>query len=196
MEKKRGSGDHGFNQRDCRGFETSCRSGVPVARGLDLSTSAQTDFFVSYNQHDRGWAEWVAWQLETAGYVTLIQAQDFGPGSNFVIAMHTGLEASDLAPLEVDVAPLQRHDLPDSQSTFTAQQRRSLANLLRDAVAVTAAVTLGDTAVTLIIAACEQPRTQAVAENSTGAVAGQRRWIVADDGEGNHRKPSGTKHSE
>lgn len=60
-----------------------------------MSTSARTDFFVSYNQHDRGWAEWVAWQLETAGYVTLIQAWDFGPGSNFVIAMHTGLEASE-----------------------------------------------------------------------------------------------------
>jgi hypothetical protein len=47
---------------------------------------------------------------------------DFGPGSNFVIAMHTGLEARILAPLEVDVAPLQRYDLADSQSTFTAQQ--------------------------------------------------------------------------
>jgi hypothetical protein len=43
-------------------------------------------------------------------------------GNQFRVRCFAGLEASDLAPLEVDVAPLQRHDLADSQSTFTAQQ--------------------------------------------------------------------------
>jgi hypothetical protein len=28
----------------------------------------QRDFFISYNQADRTWAEWIAWQLEHAGY--------------------------------------------------------------------------------------------------------------------------------
>lgn len=45
------------------------------------------DFFVSYNKADRAWAEWVAWQLEEAGYTTIIQAWDFRPGSNFVLKM-------------------------------------------------------------------------------------------------------------
>lgn len=48
-----------------------------------------TDFFVSYTQADRAWAEWIAWILEEAGYSTKIQAWDFGAGSNFVVAMHT-----------------------------------------------------------------------------------------------------------
>jgi hypothetical protein len=45
------------------------------------------DFFVSYNRADKQWAEWIAWQLEEAGYTTVIQAWDFRPGSNFVIEM-------------------------------------------------------------------------------------------------------------
>ena len=47
----------------------------------------QKDFFVSYNKADRTWAEWIAWQLEEAGYSTMLQAWDFRPGSNFVLEM-------------------------------------------------------------------------------------------------------------
>jgi HEAT repeat protein len=46
------------------------------------------DFFISYNKADRQWAEWIAWQLEEAGFTTVIQAWDFRPGSNFVLEMH------------------------------------------------------------------------------------------------------------
>jgi hypothetical protein len=46
------------------------------------------DFFISYNRADKEWAEWVAWQLEATGYVTVIQAWDFRPGSNFITEMH------------------------------------------------------------------------------------------------------------
>ncbi len=46
------------------------------------------DYFVSYNRHDRDWAEWIAWQLEEAGYAVVIQAWDFLPGENLVLNMH------------------------------------------------------------------------------------------------------------
>ncbi len=49
------------------------------------------DFFISYNKADRTWAEWIAWQLEEAGYSVVIQAWDFRPGSNFVLDMQRGL---------------------------------------------------------------------------------------------------------
>ncbi len=45
------------------------------------------DFFVSYNRHDRAFAEWIAWILEEAGYSIVIQAWDFRPGGNFVLDM-------------------------------------------------------------------------------------------------------------
>lgn len=45
------------------------------------------DFFISYNSVDKNRAEWIAWQLEEAGYTTIIQAWDFGPGENFILAM-------------------------------------------------------------------------------------------------------------
>jgi TIR domain len=46
-----------------------------------------SDFFVSYAGPDRAWAEWIAWQVERAGYRSIVQAWDFVPGSNFVERM-------------------------------------------------------------------------------------------------------------
>jgi hypothetical protein len=48
------------------------------------------DFFISYTSADKTWAEWIAWELEAAGYRVLIQAWDFRPGMNFVTAMQKG----------------------------------------------------------------------------------------------------------
>jgi hypothetical protein len=48
---------------------------------------AEYDFFISYTKTDLKWAEWIAWQLEEAGFKTVLQAWDFRPGSNFVIEM-------------------------------------------------------------------------------------------------------------
>jgi tetratricopeptide (TPR) repeat protein len=48
----------------------------------------QRDLFISYTQADRAWAEWLAWELEAAGYTTLLQAWDMPPGTAFVHVMH------------------------------------------------------------------------------------------------------------
>jgi hypothetical protein len=45
------------------------------------------DFFISYTQADREWAEWIAWQLEESGYTVIIQSWDMVPGQNFTIMM-------------------------------------------------------------------------------------------------------------
>jgi TIR domain len=42
------------------------------------------DFFISYTAANRPWAEWIAVQLETAGYSPVLQAWDFRPGSDFL----------------------------------------------------------------------------------------------------------------
>jgi hypothetical protein len=47
----------------------------------------QKDFFVSYTKADKKWAEWIAWQLEHAGYTCVLQKWDFLPGGNFVLDM-------------------------------------------------------------------------------------------------------------
>ncbi len=51
--------------------------------------------FVSYNQADRPWAEWIGWQLEAAGYEAILQAWDFAPGSNFVLEMQRALAETE-----------------------------------------------------------------------------------------------------
>jgi hypothetical protein len=48
------------------------------------------DFFVSYTQADRSWAEWIAWILEENGYRVLFQAWDFVPGTNWTLHMQNG----------------------------------------------------------------------------------------------------------
>jgi hypothetical protein len=72
------------------------------------------DFFVSYTEADRDWAEWVAWQIEAAGYSAFIQAWDFGPGTHFVEAMHHGAERSNCT-----VVILSRSYM---DSTFAAEE--------------------------------------------------------------------------
>ena len=52
-------------------------------------------FFISYNTVDRQWAEWIAWELEEAGYTTILQAWDFAPGSHFVTAMHLATQVTE-----------------------------------------------------------------------------------------------------
>src|ERR1044072_9749525 len=53
------------------------------------------DFFISYNKADRAWAEWIAWQLEEAGYTVVIQAWDFLTGGNFVLDMQKAAKEAE-----------------------------------------------------------------------------------------------------
>jgi tetratricopeptide (TPR) repeat protein len=51
--------------------------------------------FLSYTATDREWAEWIAWQLEAAGYLVELQAWDFHPGQHFIERMNQALERAD-----------------------------------------------------------------------------------------------------
>jgi len=62
------------------------------------------DLFVSYSPADERWATWIAWQLETAGHRTMLQAWDFVPGTNFVEFMDRGLSTATAV-----IAVLSRH---------------------------------------------------------------------------------------
>jgi len=52
-------------------------------------------YFISYNQRDRSWAEWIAWTIEDLGYCSHIQAWDFIPGRNWVNEVQKRLATSD-----------------------------------------------------------------------------------------------------
>src|SRR3989442_2898381 len=54
-------------------------------------TTSRKDFFISYTSVDASWAEWIAAELEHAGYTTIIQAWDFRPGSNFLSEMDNAI---------------------------------------------------------------------------------------------------------
>lgn len=52
-------------------------------------------FFISYTGADAGWAEWIGWVLEEANHDVIVQAWDFGPGSNFVLEMQKAATQAD-----------------------------------------------------------------------------------------------------
>lgn len=72
----------------------SSRLGVKTA-GEETQTEAARSFFISYNKADITWAEWIAWELEEAGYATTVQAWDFRPGVSSGSMMRETLEKVD-----------------------------------------------------------------------------------------------------
>jgi hypothetical protein len=58
-------------------------------------SQAGWDFFVSYTQADRAWAEWTAWVLEEDGHRVLFQAWDFVAGDNWVQRMRQGVSGAE-----------------------------------------------------------------------------------------------------
>ncbi|OQW38836.1 MAG: hypothetical protein A4S08_08710 [Proteobacteria bacterium SG_bin4] len=52
-----------------------------------MEQQKKKDFFISYNRADEEKAVWINCILKLNGYATVIQAEDFGPGNNFVLAM-------------------------------------------------------------------------------------------------------------
>src|SRR4051794_12293073 len=54
-----------------------------------------TDFFISHAGRDTGWAEWLAWQLQQAGYSVELDVWDWAPGEDFVARMAAALESAD-----------------------------------------------------------------------------------------------------
>lgn len=53
-----------------------------------------TDFFISYNTKDEGWANWIASKLREQGHSTIHQAWDFRPGQDFVLKMQQAVTQS------------------------------------------------------------------------------------------------------
>ncbi len=68
-----------------------------TGNATQLAQTAQSptkDFLISYADADLTWAEWIASQLETAGYSTILRAWDFEAGANFVLEMDEATKAA------------------------------------------------------------------------------------------------------
>jgi tetratricopeptide (TPR) repeat protein len=86
----------------------------------DAFVSASADFFVSYTSADRPWAEWIAWELEHVGHNVIVQAWDFAPGANFVLATH---EAARVAKRTIAVLSPAFLESPYAASEWAAAFR-------------------------------------------------------------------------
>ncbi len=81
-------------------------------------TSGRKHFYISYTSADQQWAEWIATQLENAGYQTIIQAWDFRPGSNFVIEMDNAIKRADRTLLVLSPSYLRSDAIVDWVAAF------------------------------------------------------------------------------
>lgn len=84
------------------------------------------DFFISYTQADREWAEWIAWVLEDDGHSVLLQAWDFVPGRNWIHGMHEGASQArhTIAVLSPDYLSSE-YGTAEWQAAWAASARRS-----------------------------------------------------------------------
>jgi hypothetical protein len=57
--------------------------------------AVKVDFFISYTAAGRDVAEWIAWQLEEAGYAVTIQAWDSRPGNDFIFWMDQAVRTAE-----------------------------------------------------------------------------------------------------
>ena len=78
----------------------------------------RVDFFVSHAGADLAWAEWVAWQLQAAGYSVELDAWDWGPGRNFMLAMSDALGGADRVVALFSQAYFQRSRQPSKVKKF------------------------------------------------------------------------------
>ncbi|MFI6409314.1 FxSxx-COOH system tetratricopeptide repeat protein [Streptomyces sp. NPDC050548] len=62
-------------------------------------TAALESVFVSYAGPDRAWAEWVAWQLQDAGYEVVLDHWNWGAGDNFILKMNAALASGRILAL-------------------------------------------------------------------------------------------------
>ena len=110
--------------------------GIPAKRAsLGKTTqpaASAKEFFITYDQREAAWAEWIAWQLEANGYPTIIQAGNFVldrdralkqarkiilvlsrncPGSGFTGKEWAAAFASDPAGQEARVIPVRIEDV-------------------------------------------------------------------------------------
>jgi hypothetical protein len=58
-------------------------------------SSRGIDFFISHTGRDTGWAEWLGWQLQEAGWTVELDVWDWTPGEDFVARMQMALEQAD-----------------------------------------------------------------------------------------------------
>ncbi|HSE24429.1 MAG TPA: TIR domain-containing protein [Pyrinomonadaceae bacterium] len=76
-----------------------------------------SNIFISYTHLDVKWAEWIAWQLELDGHLTVLQAWDFLPGDNFVVGMQAAVVESDFT---IAVLSDEYQQAPFSQAEWAA----------------------------------------------------------------------------
>jgi tetratricopeptide (TPR) repeat protein len=75
--------------------------------GGTASVDGERDFFISYTAADRAWAEWLAWELDAAGYTTVLQAWDMPAGTAFVHAMDQAIQTTRHTILVLSAAYLR-----------------------------------------------------------------------------------------
>ncbi len=117
-------------------------------------SDALKNFFINYNSTDRLWSEWIAWQLESEGYSTVLQAQDFWSESEFVQEMEKGIVSAEcaiivLSPkyLEVlsaypELATALRPDLAGMQNIFLPVHVRECRDKLKELFALIPSIDL------------------------------------------------------
>jgi TIR domain-containing protein len=75
--------------------------------GGDSVGESSWDFFISHAPEDLGWARWVGWQLEDAGFSVYLPDWNAQPGSRVAEELHTAVRGAQLTIAVVSEASAQ-----------------------------------------------------------------------------------------
>lgn len=98
--------------------------------GRATLASSMKDFFVSYNRADRAWAEWIAHELQAAGFSVVSQFADFGAGSNFVLEMDRATKECERMIAVLSPSYLAASFTPPEWAAYFAQDPMGLQRKL------------------------------------------------------------------
>src|SRR6266700_500570 len=60
-----------------------------------MTQNGRKDFFISYVEADRSWAEWIAWHLEAVEHTCIVGAWDFRPGTSSTLNVDRALKQAN-----------------------------------------------------------------------------------------------------
>ncbi|GHO94447.1 tetratricopeptide repeat protein [Reticulibacter mediterranei] len=83
-----------------------------------MQHNTSINFLISYHPTDQAWAEWIAWQLDAAGYSIHIEMWDVRPGMNFILELD---RAASMAERTIAVlSPAYLASLPSAREWSVA----------------------------------------------------------------------------
>ncbi|MDF3144273.1 MULTISPECIES: FxSxx-COOH system tetratricopeptide repeat protein [unclassified Streptomyces] len=97
-----------------------------------MAVGAGAACFISYARDDQAWAEWVAWQLEDAGYEVWLDTWSLRPGADFMAEIQAAVSRSEVMLVLVSPSYAHSRHARAELESFLSAGKQPIPVLLHD----------------------------------------------------------------